>query len=55
MRFCKRSDVISGRIWYVCPRCGQKLFLYDIKEGKAQKLYLVCKKCKNEIEVNINI
>lgn len=41
------------KTWYRCPVCGQKIL--KIKENaKASKLYIKCKRCKNEIEININ-
>lgn len=39
--------------WYHCPNCGQKLLKYDDKEAKSRKLYIKCKKCKEEIEIMI--
>lgn len=47
------SDV--EKIWYYCPYCGQKLLKYGIHTGKSRDLYILCKKCRREIEVNINI
>ncbi|EJU22582.1 hypothetical protein HMPREF1143_1762 [Peptoanaerobacter stomatis] len=39
--------------WYYCPHCGQKLLLYDVVNGKSRKIFVKCKKCKKEIEINI--
>lgn len=39
--------------WYHCPKCGQKLIKYYGKEAKSKKVYIKCKKCNEEIEINI--
>lgn len=38
--------------WHSCPACGQKLCRIDA-DSKAHKIYLWCKHCKKEVEVNI--
>lgn len=38
--------------WSICPKCGQKLCRITT-DSKAQKIYLWCKQCKKEIEINI--
>lgn len=35
------------KLWFDCPVCGQKLC--KINE-KAQGVYILCKRCKQEIE-----
>lgn len=43
---------INDAQWYCCPVCGQKLF--KIAPGAfAKGILMLCRKCKNEIEVNI--
>lgn len=39
--------------WYRCPHCKQKILKYDDVEGKSKKVYIICKSCKKEIEINI--
>lgn len=39
--------------WYRCPHCKQKILKYDEIEGKSKKVYIKCKSCKKEIEINI--
>ncbi|WP_207559123.1 hypothetical protein [Ruminiclostridium hungatei] len=39
-------------IWSTCPECGQKLCRL-ITGSKAHKIYLWCKHCKKEVEINI--
>jgi transcription elongation factor Elf1 len=36
--------------WFTCPICGQKLLMVD-KAQYIKGVYILCKKCKNEIEV----
>lgn len=39
--------------WYVCPHCGKHLFkMNDEAVIKGIKVY--CRRCKEEIEININ-
>lgn len=38
--------------WYNCPNCGQKLFKI-LPDAVAVNILVYCKKCKNEIEINI--
>lgn len=47
-----KEDKIEEVSWYSCPNCGQKLCRIDIN-SKAEKIYLWCKKCKKEVEINI--
>jgi len=35
--------------WFLCPVCGQKLCMVN---QKAQGVYILCKKCKQEVEVS---
>lgn len=37
--------------WYSCPHCGKKLCRIN-KESKAKKIFIWCKQCKKEIEIN---
>lgn len=38
--------------WYVCPKCGQKLF--QIAPGAVIRgVEIKCKKCKNVIKVSL--
>lgn len=39
--------------WYICPYCKKKLIMYE-KNAKAKGVFLLCKKCKKEIEIKIN-
>jgi predicted RNA-binding Zn-ribbon protein involved in translation (DUF1610 family) len=41
----------TKRQWHNCPTCGQKLCRKEL-DSKAKKVYLWCKHCKKEIEVN---
>lgn len=34
-----------------CPQCGKKLFRV-IKESQYKKIFVWCKNCKKEIEIN---
>lgn len=47
------NNVKQAKGWYLCPNCGQKLLKYDEKEAKSKKVYIKCKKCNKEIEINI--
>lgn len=38
--------------WFRCPKCGQKLLKYK-EDAESKKVYLKCKRCKNEIEIKI--
>lgn len=40
--------------WYRCPLCNQKILKYDEIEGKSEKIYIICKSCKKEIEIKID-
>ena len=40
--------------WYICPRCGSKIMLYD-NTANCQGVYLKCSRgCRNEIEILIH-
>lgn len=40
------------RKWYLCPNCGAKLAIRD-NTTKCSGLYIKCRGCKKEVEVNI--
>lgn len=40
------------RQWYRCPHCGQKLLLYD-SFSACNGVFVVCKRCKKEVEIKI--
>lgn len=42
------------KIWFKCPICGQKLLKVDDTK-KIEGVYLMCKKCHQEIEIVNNI
>lgn len=37
--------------WYNCPVCGQKLLKINPSK-KIEGVYIKCKKCRQEVEVN---
>ena len=39
--------------WYICPSCGKKLVKYE-KDAISKNVFLICKKCGKEIEIEIN-
>lgn len=39
--------------WYSCPYCNKKLVKYN-KGANSNGVFLLCKNCKNEIEIKIN-
>lgn len=41
----------SEKIYVNCPHCGKKLFKI-IKESTYKKIFIWCKTCKREIEMN---
>ena len=43
----------DNKIWFRCPNCNQKLLKYDGSKGESKKLYIKCKKCEREVEINI--
>lgn len=47
----KKSEA-SSKLWYYCPKCGQKLLLHE-EGAKSEKVFLKCKRCKNEIEIKL--
>ncbi|NFA35161.1 hypothetical protein EXM81_09645 [Clostridium botulinum] len=48
-----KSDV-AVKVWFKCPICGQKLLKVDTTK-KIEGVYLMCKKCHQEIEIVNNI
>lgn len=40
------------RTWYKCPHCGKKLVIYD-NTASCNGVFIYCKGCKGEIEINI--
>lgn len=44
----------NKKIWYRCPYCNQKILKYDELNASSNNLYIKCKKCNKEIEININ-
>jgi transcription elongation factor Elf1 len=47
------TGVRDNKTWFRCPNCNQKLLKYDEVKGKSERLYIKCKNCKKEIEINI--
>ena len=41
------------REWYICPFCKKKIVRYE-KDAISKGVFLLCKKCKKEIEIKIN-
>ncbi|GAA0081321.1 hypothetical protein UT300006_19460 [Clostridium sp. CTA-6] len=48
-----KSDA-TVKAWFKCPICGQKLLKIDTTK-KIEGVYLMCKKCHQEIEIINNI
>lgn len=46
------KKIENEREWYECPNCGQKLLIYN-KRAHARGIFLLCKKCKKEVEIKI--
>ena len=46
------ASVEVKKVWYRCPNCGKKLLKYDEKEGICKKIFIKCKQCKKEVEIN---
>lgn len=42
------------RTWYMCPKCGAKLLIYD-NTASCKGVYIKCKKCKSEIEIVLHM
>ncbi|WP_201750552.1 hypothetical protein [Senegalia massiliensis] len=42
----------DNKKWYRCPHCNQKILKYN-ENAKSKKIYIKCKNCKKEIEINI--
>lgn len=40
--------------WYMCPYCKKKIIRYR-KDAISKGVFLLCKNCKKEIEIKINI
>ena len=38
--------------WYICPYCGQKLFMVKL-DAVIQGLQIKCKKCKQIVNVSL--
>lgn len=38
--------------WYVCPYCNKKLIKYE-NNAHSNGIYIMCKNCKEEIEIKI--
>lgn len=41
------------KTWYKCPNCNKKLIKYE-KDACSKGVFLLCKKCGQEIEIKIN-
>ena len=39
--------------WYKCPFCNKKLIKFN-EDAKCKGVFLLCKKCKKEVEIKIN-
>jgi transcription elongation factor Elf1 len=39
--------------WFLCPYCKKKLIRYE-EDAESKGVFLLCKNCKKEIEININ-
>lgn len=50
----KAFNIPTERKWYCCPApdCRQKLLIYD-NTALCSGVYIRCKKCGREVEVNI--
>lgn len=42
----------NNKTWYLCPNCGKKIALYK-DNAESKKVYLICRGCKQEIEILI--
>lgn len=40
--------------WYLCPQCKKKLIKYN-EDAYSKGVFLLCKKCGKEIEIEIKI
>ena len=40
------------RNWYECPKCGQKLLIYN-NDASSEGVFILCKRCKHEVEIKI--
>jgi len=45
---------LDNLLWYHCTKCGQKLLKYS-DAAKSEGVYIKCKRCKQEVEVKLNI
>ena len=43
---------LNMKEWYKCPYCKQNILKYATN-AESEKIYIICKKCKREIEVKI--
>lgn len=51
--FYAQNEVVSiKRQWYICPYCGKKVLQYN-DYSKGERLFIKCKNCKKEIEINL--
>ena len=39
--------------WFICPYCNKKLIKYK-EDANSSGVFLLCKKCRKEIEIIIN-
>ena len=46
-------SVKDNKRWYLCPYCRKKILKYDETDGKSKKIYIKCRYCKKEVEINI--
>lgn len=44
--------IATERKWYRCPKCGQKILIYD-DTAECHGVYVRCKACGDEIEIKI--
>lgn len=47
-----KIPIATERKWYRCPKCGQKILIYD-DAAECHGVYVRCKACGDEIEVKI--
>ena len=39
--------------WFLCPYCRKKIVKYE-KGATSRGVFLLCKKCRKEVEIKIN-
>lgn len=44
--------MMEEKQWIVCPRCGRKKVARKTKDAVAHGIYVWCKQCRQEIELN---